>query len=126
AITTTINLHLLSQYVEAAQADKPFEALAVHLRKDGSTFHVEWHGAPFIYMGENCLLGTLRDVSQRIEEERIIRKWVEERTHEQATLLEISQAFASEIELKPNFILEQLRGIVEYTHAGLFAVEETS
>ena len=28
--------------------------------------------------------------------------------------------------MKPSFILEQFRGIIEYTHAGLFAVEESN
>ncbi len=126
AVTHSVSRHLFSQYIQIALAGNPFEALAVHLRKDGSSFHVEWHGGIFTYEGEQCLLGTIRDVSLRIDEERVIRKWVEERTHEQATLLEISQAFASEIELKPGFILEQLRGIIEYTHAGLFAVEGSS
>ncbi len=125
-VTHSVSRHLFSQYIKTTLAGNPFEVLAVHLRKDGSSFHVEWHGTTFTHEGQQCLLGTIRDVSLRIEEERVIRKWVEERTHEQATLLEISQAFASEIELKPGFILEQLRGIIEYTHAGLFAVEESS
>src|SRR5689334_6149525 len=126
AFVNSVSRHLFSQYVETVRGGNPFESLAIHTRKDGSSFHVEWHGTVFTYEGQPCLLGTIRDVSQRIDEERIIRKWVEERTHEQATLLEISQAFASELELKPGFILEQLRGIIEYTHAGLFAVEESS
>jgi PAS domain S-box-containing protein len=124
--THPVSRHLFLQYAETVKAGNLFEALAIHVRKDGSSFHVEWHGTLFNHEGQSYLLGTIRDVSQRIDEERIIRKWVEERTHEQATLLEISQAFASELELKPGFILEQLRGIIEYTHAGLFAVEESS
>lgn len=121
-----VSRNLFPQYIETVRAGNLFEALAIHIRKDGSSFHVEWHGVIFTYDGQQCLLGTVRDISQRIDEERIIRKWVEERTHEQATLLEISQAFASELELKPGFILEQLRGIIEFTHAVLFAVEASS
>lgn len=124
--THPVSRHLFPQYIETVKAGNFYEALAIHIRKDGSSFHVEWHGTMFTHEGQSYLLGTIRDVSRRIDEERIIRKWVEERTHEQATLLEISQAFASELELKPGFILEQLRGIIEYTHAGLFAVEESS
>ncbi len=46
------------------------------------------------------------------------------RRREQSTLLEISQTLASALELKPGLILDQLRVIVEYTHAALFGLEE--
>ena len=51
---------------------------------------------------------------------------VETRTHEQATLLEISHTLASTLELQPGLILDQLREIIEYTHGGLFALEGSS
>ncbi len=119
--------HLLwDQYIEKVQAGEVFKALALHLKPDGSSFYVEWRGTSFIYEGRPCLLGNVRDVNQRIEEDTMLRKWVEERTHEQSILLEISEAFASALELKPSFILEQFRGITDYTHAGLFTVEEST
>ena len=118
--------HLVTQYAEAVKAGTLFEAVAVHVHQDGSPFHVEWHGTSLTYEGQQYLLFTIRDVSQRIEEESAIRKSVEERTQEQSKLLEISEAFASALEVKPGFILEQFRGIIEYTHAGLFAVEEST
>jgi two-component system nitrate/nitrite sensor histidine kinase NarX len=46
------------------------------------------------------------------------------RMREQSTLLEISQTLASALELKPDLILDQLRVIVDYTHAALFALED--
>ena len=49
---------------------------------------------------------------------------MEARMREQSTLLEISQTLASALELKPGLILDQLRVIVEYTHAVLFALED--
>jgi signal transduction histidine kinase len=49
---------------------------------------------------------------------------VRARMREQATLLEISQTLASALELRPGLILDQLRVIVEYTHAVLFGLEE--
>ena len=51
---------------------------------------------------------------------------METRTHEQATLLEISHTLASTLELQPGLILDQLRKIIEYTHGGLFALEGSS
>jgi len=43
---------------------------------------------------------------------------------EQSTLLEISQTLASALALEPSLILDQLRVIVEYTHAVLFVLED--
>ncbi|MBK7450659.1 MAG: hypothetical protein IPJ47_15065 [Anaerolineales bacterium] len=48
---------------------------------------------------------------------------METRLHEQATLLEISHTLASTLELQPGLILDQLREIIEYDHAGLFSLE---
>ena len=120
------NHPLWNQYIESVQTGSVFKALALHLRRDGSSFYVEWRGTYFIYEGKQCLLGNVRDVNQRIEEDTTLRKWVEERTHEQSILLEISEAFASALELKPSFILEQIRGIIDYSYAGLFTVEEST
>jgi len=119
------NHHLLTRYAETVQAGNIFEILAVHVRQDGSLFNAEWRGTAFNYQNQQYWLCTVRDVSQRIEED-VIRRTVQERTHEQSALLEISEAFASALEVKPGFILEQFRGIIEYTHAGLFAVEESN
>ncbi len=46
------------------------------------------------------------------------------RMREQSTLLEISQTLASALELKPGLILDQLRVIVGYKHAVLFALKD--
>jgi signal transduction histidine kinase len=43
---------------------------------------------------------------------------------EQATLLAVSQTLASALELKPGLILDQLREIIDYTHAVLFSLED--
>ena len=48
---------------------------------------------------------------------------METHKREQATLLEISQTLASALELKPGLILDQLRVIIEYSHAALFVLE---
>ena len=120
------NHFLWDQYIERIQAGDTFKALVLHIRRDGTSFYVEWRGTSFLYEGRQFLLGNVRDVDQRIEEDMLLRKWVEERTREQSILLEISEAFASALELKPSFILEQFRGITDYTHAGLFTVEEST
>ena len=100
-----------------------FDALAVHLRRDGSSFPVEAHWAAFTHQGRPSLLGVLRDVSARVQAEHLLQHQVKAHAREQATLLEISQTLASALELKPGLILDQLRVLIEYTHAGLFVLE---
>ena len=57
---------------------------------------------------------------------KLLQQHVETRTHEQATLLEISHTLASTLEFQPGLILDQLREIIEYTHGGLFALEDST
>ncbi len=116
--------HLLMEYIQTTQAGRVFEAQAMHMRKDNSSFHAEWRGTAFSHQGHACLLSTIRDVSQRIGEERLLRKWVEQRAYEQSTLLEISQELATAIDLKPRFILNHFRDVIEYNLAGYFTLDE--
>lgn len=46
-------------------------------------------------------------------------------SREQTTLLEISQTLASALELQPGLILDQLRVIIEYTHAVLYKIVDS-
>ncbi len=53
-----------------------------------------------------------------------IKEKEEARTREQSTLIEISQTLAFALDLKPGLILDQMRMIIDFTHAVLFEVEE--
>ena len=108
------------------QLDGVFDLQVKHLRRDGSTFYGEWRGTKHIFQGRTCLLSVIRDVSSRILEEQSLRQIVEIHNHEQAALLEISHTLASTLQLQPGLILDQLREIIKYTNAGLFALEGTS
>ena len=124
-------IHPESQYVfdEAVrvfQSGGVFDTRALHVCRDGSTFYAEWRGTTFMYQGRSCLLGIVRDVSKRIELEQNLHERAETRTHEQATLFEISHTLASTLELQPGLILDQLRKIVKYSYGGLFALEGSS
>lgn len=117
---------LFSEYVQAVQSGGASQPLMVHVRRDGSPFYVEWRGTAFTYHGQPCLLSVIRDVSDRVQAERSLEQRVEAHTREQFTLLEISQTLASALELQPALILDQLRVIIQYTHAGLFALEDSA
>jgi PAS domain S-box-containing protein len=114
-----------AEWVQMVQSGNNFAATAVHVRRDRSTLTVEVRGTGCTYQDRLCLLSVVRDVSARIQAEQLLRQQVEARTREQSTLLEISQTLASALELKPGLILDQLRVIIEYTHAVLFALEES-
>jgi two-component system nitrate/nitrite sensor histidine kinase NarX len=128
-LTTCIhpdNQQVFDESIRAFQPDSLFDTRALHVCRDGSTFFAEWRGTAFTHQGRLCLLGTVRDISKRIQIEQDLHERVEIRTHEQATLLEISHTLASTLELKPSLILDQLRKIINYSHGGLFALEGSS
>jgi PAS domain S-box-containing protein len=118
--------HVFSEYIQAVQSDGLFDIRTLHVQRNGSTFYAEWCGSVLTFQGRPCLLGIIRDVSKRIEAEQALHRSVETRTHEQATLLEISHTLASTLELQPGLILDQLRKIIEYTHGGLLALEDST
>ncbi|MEP7133856.1 MAG: PAS domain S-box protein [Chloroflexota bacterium] len=131
-----IGLHLIKyihpdsqrMFIDAAndaQLGSKSEVPAVHLHKDGSSFYVDVRRTFFPFQARPCLLSVVRDVSERIDAERWLYERAELHTREQATLLEISQTLASALELKPGLILDQLRVLIEYTHAELFVLDET-
>ena len=72
------------------------------------------------------MLSVVHDVSRRIQAEELVQQQEEAQDREQATLLHISHRLASTLELKPDLILDQLWTIVQYSHAALFVVEDSS
>ncbi len=117
---------LFREQARTAGPDSVFELLIVHIRRDGSPFHVEVRRSVINYRGRPCLLSIIRDVSQRIQTEKNLGKQIEAQIREQATLLAISHTLASTLEFQPGLILDQLREIIEYTHCGLFALEDST
>jgi PAS domain S-box-containing protein len=114
---------LFSESAKNAQPGGMFDVPAVHLHKDGSSFYVDVRRTAIQFQARPCLLSVVRDVTERINAEHLLHQRVELHTREQSTLLEISQTLASALELKPGLILDQLRVLVEYTHAELFVLE---
>ena len=117
---------LFMEHVSAVEPGSVIESLVTHTRRDGTPFHAEVHRSVIDFRGRPCLLSVIRDVSQRIQTEKILSRQIEIRSHEQSTLLEISHTLASTLELKPGLILDQLHKIIEYTHGGLFTLEGSS
>lgn len=118
--------HIFQNYLREFRTGAVLDTLALQTRRDGSTFHVLWSGTAFSFHNRPCLLGSLRDVSKRIQAEEHLHEQVETRTREQSTLLEISHTLASTLELQPGLILDQLRQIIDYTHAVLFGLTDST
>jgi len=117
---------LFRENIRTAEPGGVLESLGLHLHRDGSPFHVEARRSLINYRGRPCLLSAIRDVSQRIQIEKTLSEQIEIRRREQATLLAISHTLASTLELQPGLILSQLREIIDYTHGGLFALEDST
>lgn len=94
-----------------------------HVRRDGSAFFAEWRGTVFTNGDASCLLGIVRDVSERMQAEQVLLHQVAARSHEQATLMEISQSLASTLEFRPAWILDRLLWIIEYDVGAFFRLE---
>ena len=117
---------VFSHYLRTVRSGPVVDARALHLRRNGSTFHAEWRGTALTYQGRPCLLGAVRDISRRVQADERLRQRVKTRTHEQAALLRISHTLASTPELQPDLILGQFRAIIEYTHAGIFRLNDST
>jgi PAS domain S-box-containing protein len=115
-----------AKYIQAVQSQGVYLAQQIHMRRDGSQFSVELSGTVYIEQGRSYILSVVRDVSQRVHSERLLQQREEARAREQSTLLEISQTLASALELQPGLILDQLRVIIDYTHAGLFKLDDST
>jgi PAS domain S-box-containing protein len=120
------SLALFKEDVRMAEPGRVFESLIIHKRRDGTTVYTEVRRSAIKYRGRPCLLSVIRDVSKRIQTEKILGRQIEVQMHEQATLLAISHTLASTIEFQPGLILEQLHEIIEYSHGALFALEDSA
>ena len=117
---------LFREQVQMAEPGSVFESLIAHLRPDGSLFHGEVRRSLISFRGRPCILNIIRDVSKRIQTERLLGEKIEDQMREQATLLAISHTLASTLEFQPDLILDQLREIIAYTRCGLFALEDST
>jgi PAS domain S-box-containing protein len=128
-ITTFIHPdHFLqfTKYLQSVQSQGVYVAQQIHMHRDSSPFYVELSGTVYMNHSRSYLLSVVRDVSQRVHAEHLLQQRVETRTREQSILLEISQTLASALELQPGLILDQLQAIIDYTHAGLFKLDDST
>jgi PAS domain S-box-containing protein len=66
--------HVVAEVLQKVQAGNPFQTRFVALRKDGTAFHAEGRGTPFIYKGKRHLLGSTRDITEQVQAEEQLRE----------------------------------------------------
>jgi PAS domain S-box-containing protein len=118
--------NMFNEKLRTFQPDGVFDIRVLHMRQDGLTFYGGWLGTAFNFQDRACLLSTVRDVSKPMGAEQLLHERIELHNNEQARLLEISQTLASTLEFQPGLILDQLREIIEYSHSGIFALEDST
>lgn len=64
---------LLREFVETVRRGEPFQCRAQDVRKDGTVFDVEVHGSTFMYKGKPHILGIVRDITERVEAESLLK-----------------------------------------------------
>lgn len=105
------SLQQLQAYIRAAQPGDGFEALAIHTRQNGVPLTVKLRGMVLTFQDRPCLLVLVREVNKDSQNEGALQPPSDIQTNEQAALLEIAQTLASELNLKPGLILEQLTAL---------------
>src|SRR5919199_844767 len=66
--------HRFAEYLQTIRAGRAYQAEVRLLRKDGSSFPGEVHGAGFTYMGEPHALTAVRDITERVQAEAELRE----------------------------------------------------
>ncbi len=120
------NLPLFANYAQVIRQGGLFNKMVKHIRKDNSLFFVDWQATMLHHDDHIYALAFLRDASARIQLEHRLKQRMMERMQEQSTLLQISHAMASTLELQPYLILDQLKVLIKYSHASLFTLEDST
>lgn len=108
----------LSEEMLATIAEgKPFRSRTIGVRKDGSTFLSSIFVTRAVYFGKPHILSVVRDITEEVEQQRLLEQRVEERTRELALLLDVSNTVASTLDTQELFalILDQLAEVVPFT-----------
>ena len=113
------DLRPFDAYLTQASTSDETVAQAMCVREDGGLSQFEIHGRRFSYRGMPHVLSVVRDVTERQRAYQELEHRVAERTRELSTLLDISKAVSSTLELGPllDVVLKQLETIIQYTGA---------
>ena len=92
----------LREIIQTVKAGRTFQGQAVDLRKDGSTFPVEFRSDPFTFLGQPHMLTVLHDITERAEAERQLR----EREEQYRSIFEATNDALGILDLEDGHIVE--------------------
>jgi PAS domain S-box-containing protein len=92
----------LREIIQTVKAGRTFQGQAVDLRKDGSTFPVEFRSDPFTFLGQPHMLTVLHDITERSEAERQLR----EREEQYRSIFEATNDALGILDLEDGHIVE--------------------
>jgi len=129
------SLPLLAKYQENIRAGHDFRSRARDIRKDGSVFDVEVMGTSIEFKGQRYLAAVVRDISDQVaaeheraraqevlrEAQATLEQRVGERTQELTSLLDVSRAVLSTLDLDEIFerVLEEVARVIPYAGCAL-------
>jgi PAS domain S-box-containing protein len=67
------SLPLFAEYMETVKNGREYRCRAVDVRKDGSLFHVDVVGTPFVLRGQPHVFAIVRDISAQVAAEEALR-----------------------------------------------------
>jgi PAS domain S-box-containing protein len=133
------SLPLLAEYQESVRAGKDFRTRAQDVRKDGTIFDVDVMGTSFEFRGKKYLAAVVRDISDQVAAEReraraekamkdareTLELRVDERTRELASILDVSRAVLSTLDLDLIFerVLDEVAKVIPYSGCSVAIVD---
>jgi PAS domain S-box-containing protein len=87
---------VFKQYLAEIKKHGRFKGETVDRRKDGTTFHTEVHGSRIVFMGEECFLAVIRDVSERAAS----AKAIEAKARELASINRLAQEVSASLSVE--------------------------
>jgi two-component system nitrate/nitrite sensor histidine kinase NarX len=118
----------VTDFLGAIGEGRVLRAQRVDMRRSGADMNLELSGAPITYQRIPSALIIIHDITEQVQTFQLLEQRVQERTHEIATLLEISQSVALTVELVPllDLILEKLKVVIDYAAASIHHIEDDS
>jgi hypothetical protein len=96
--------------------------------KDGTSFHVQVHGTPFIYRGKRHVLGIVQDVTEQVQAEKILEQRVTARTQELSARYDVTAVASASLNLETVMerSLDRVLGVMGSRIGGIHLVDKAS
>jgi GAF domain-containing protein len=117
---------LYAERVRAAQAGEPgYRVALLNRQKDGSALILDVRAQDFVFRGRPARMAVVREMTEQVQAFELLEERVAVRTRELSTLLEISRAVTSTLDLRSLLgrVLDQLQTVVQSRNAWIMLIE---